>query len=149
MQAFKENRIIHDHLLNQARENDVNIYFYKRAQLLVSDILHVRKLLENVNVDYSNLLGCADYKIPQVMRCLGMLEFNEILISKVDSLTEIPYGDEMEVEIRANNLVVIDYIYNKLNGKVSRMDINDYIWLLGQDKSKMVKPYHRTKTIYY
>ena len=43
-----------------------------------------------------------------------MLEFNEILISKVDSLTEIPYGDEMEVEIRANNLVVIDYIYNKL-----------------------------------
>lgn len=138
-----------DYFNDECEYKNERIYFYKRAQLITSDILHVRKLLENVNVDYSNLLGCADYKIPQVMRCLGMLEFNEILISKVDSLTEIPYGDEMEVEIRANNLVVIDYIYNKLNGKVSRMDINDYIWLLGQDKSKMVKPYHRTKTIYY
>jgi hypothetical protein len=138
-----------DYFNDECEYKNERIYFYKRAQLITSDILHVRKLLEKINVDYSNLLGCADYKIPQVMRCLGMLEFNEDLTIKVDSLTEIPYGDEMEVEIRANNLVVIDYIYNKLDGKVSRMDINDYIWLLGQDKSKMVKPYHRTKTIYY
>lgn len=29
------------------------------------------------------------------------------------------------------------------------MDINDFIWLLGQDKSKMTKPYHRTLTNHY
>ena len=125
------------------------IYFYKRAQLITSDILHVRKLLEDVEVNYTNLMGCADYKIPQVMRCLEMIEFNDELASMVDNYQELSYGSEMEVEIRANNLVVIDYIYKKMEGKVSRMDINDYIWLLGQDKSKMVKPYHRTKTIYY
>lgn len=125
------------------------VFFYKRAQLITSDILHTRKILEGIEVDYSHLRGCADYKIPQVMRCLGMLEFDEELSMLVDSKTEIKYGSEMEVEIRANNLVVIDYIYKKLNGKVSRMDINDYIWLLGQDKSKMIKPYHRTRTIYY
>ena len=124
-----------DYFNDECEYKNERIYFYKRAQLITSDILHVRKLLEKINVDYSNLLGCADYKIPQVMRCLGMLEFNEDLTIKVDSLTEISYGDEMEVEIRANNLVVIDYIYNKLDGKVSRMDINDYIWLLGQDIS--------------
>lgn len=125
------------------------IYFYKRAQLITSDILHVRKLLEDVEVNYTNLMGCADYKIPQVMRCLEMIEFNDELASMVDNYQELSYGSEMEVEIRANNLVIIDYIYKKMEGKVSRMDINDYIWLLGQDKSKMVKPYHRTKTIYY
>ena len=125
------------------------IYFYKRAQLITSDILHVRKMLEGVEIDYSNLMGCADYKIPQVMRCLGMLEFDLELETLVDNKIEIEYGSEMEVEIRANNLVVIDYIYKKLEGKVSRMDINDYIWLLGQDKSKVTKPYHRTRTIYY
>ena len=125
------------------------IYFYKRAQLIVSDILHVRKMLENIQVDYSNLLGCADYKIPQVMNSLGMLDYDYNLEYKLATRVEIEEGDPMEVEIRANDLVVIDYIYEKLDGKVCRMDINDYIWLLGQDKSKINKNYHRTKTIHY
>lgn len=125
------------------------IYFYKRAQLIVSDILHVRKMLENIQVDYSNLLGCADYKIPQVMNSLGMLDYDYNLEYKLATRVEIEEGDPMEVEIRANDLVVIDYIYEKLDGKVCRMDINDYIWLLGQDKSKINKNYHRTRTICY
>ena len=125
------------------------LYFYKRAQLIVSDILHVRKMLENIQVDYSNLLGCADYKIPQVMNSLGMLDYDYNLEYKLATRVEIEEGDPMEVEIRANDLVVIDYIYEKLDGKVCRMDINDYIWLLGQDKSKINKNYHRTKTIHY
>lgn len=125
------------------------IYFYKRAQLLTSDILHSRKILEGIEVDYSNLVGCADYKIPQVMRSLGILEYSEELSNLVDNKVEIEYGSSMEVEIRANDLVVIDYIARKLNNKVCRMDINDYIWLLGQDKSRVVKPYHRTRTIFY
>lgn len=125
------------------------IYFYKRAQLIVSDILHVRSLLEGIEVDYSNLLGCADYKIPQVMNSLGMLEYDYNVEYKLATKVEIEEGDPIEVEIRANDLVVIDYIYEKLEHKVCRMDINDYIWLLGQDKSKIDKNYHRTKTIHY
>ena len=104
---------------------------------------------ENIQVDYSNLLGCADYKIPQVMNSLGMLDYDYNLEYKLATRVEIEEGDPMEVEIRANDLVVIDYIYEKLDGKVCRMDINDYIWLLGQDKSKINKNYHRTKTIHY
>ena len=138
-----------DYFNDECTYRKERVYFYKRAQLLVSDILHIRSILENVNVDYSNLRGCADYKIPQVMRCFGMIDFNEELSDIVDNFIELDYGSEMEVEIRANDLVVIDYIYKKLDGKVSRMDINDYIWLLGQDKSKIIKPYHRTKTIFY
>jgi len=125
------------------------IYFYKRAQLLTSDILHVRKSIEKVSVDYSNLIGCADYKIPQVMNCLGMLIYSPSLEEKILKLEEIEMNSEFEVEIRANTLIVIDYIYNKLNKKIPRVDINDYIWLLGQNKSKINKPYHRTKTVNY
>lgn len=125
------------------------IYFYKRAQLIVSDILHVRSMVEGIEVDYSNLLGCADYKIPQVMNSLGMLEYDYNVEYKLATKVEIEEGDPVEVEIRANDLVVIDYIYEKLDGKVCRMDINDYIWLLGQDKSKINKNYHRTRTIHY
>ena len=134
---------------------DVSIYegeeilFYKRAQLLTSDILHVREKKEKIEVDYSHLIGCADYKIPQVMRCYGMLEFSDSLASKVDNKVELEEGNKEEVEIRANTLKVIEYIYEKLDRKYSRMDINDFIWLLGQDKSKMTKPYHRTLTKHY
>lgn len=134
---------------------DVSIYdgkevlFYKRAQLLTSDILHVREKKEKTVIDYSHLIGCADYKIPQVMRCYGMLEFSDSLSSKVDNKVEIENGSIEEIEIRANTLKVIDYIYKKLDKKYSRMDINDFIWLLGQDKSKMTKPYHRTLTKHY
>lgn len=102
-----------------------------------------------MDVDYSHLIGCADYKIPQVMRCYGMLGFSDSLADRVDSKVEIEEGSKEEVEIRANTLKVIDYIYETLDRKYSRMDINDFIWLLGQDKSKMTKPYHRTLTKHY
>lgn len=135
--------------------DDVSIYngkkilFYKRAQLLTSDILHIKRIKEKINVDYSHLIGCADYKIPQVLRCYGMLEFNDNLANKVDSKIELEENSREEIEIRANTLKVINYIYNKLNKEYSRMDINDYIWLLGQDKTTMTKPYHRTLTKHY
>ena len=125
------------------------ILFYKRAQLLTSDILHVREKKEKIEVDYSHLIGCADYKIPQVMRCYGMLEFSDSLGDKVDSKIELKEGSEEEIEIRANTLKVINYIYERLDKKYSRMDINDFIWLLGQNKSQMTKPYHRTLTKHY
>ena len=129
--------------------NGNKILFYKRAQLLTSDILHVRELKEKIKVDYTHLIGCADYKIPQVMRCYGMLEFSEYLSHKVDNMISLDENSSEEVEIRANTLQVINYIYEKLNKKYPRMDINDFIWLLGQDKSKMIKPYHRTLTKHY
>ena len=129
--------------------NGNKILFYKRAQLLTSDILHVRELKEKIKVDYTDLIGCADYKIPQVMRCYGMLEFSEYLSHKVDNMIPLDENSSEEVEIRANTLQVINYIYEKLNKKYPRMDINDFIWLLGQDKSKMIKPYHRTLTKHY
>lgn len=125
------------------------ILFYKRAQLFTSDILHVREKKEHINVDYSHLIGCADYKIPQVMRCYGMIEFSDSLAEKIDSKIELEEGSLEEIEIRANTLKVINYIYEKLDKRYSRMNINDFIWLLGQDKSKMTKPYHRTLTKHY
>lgn len=134
---------------DESTYKDKTIYIYKRAQLLVSDILHVREKLEKVNVDYSSLAGCADYKIPQVMRCYGILEFNEELTKLVDNKIEVEKDSEMEIEIRANDIVVIDYIVKKLNNKISRININDYIWLLGQDKSKITMLYHRTLTNKY
>ena len=138
-----------DYFKDIAYYDNQEILFYKRAQLLTSDILHVREQKENIEIDYSHLAGCADYKIPQVMRCYGMLEFSSDLANKVDTKTELIENSKEEIEIRANTLKVINYIYEQLNKQYPRIDINDFIWSLGQDKTKMTKPYHRTLTSHY
>ena len=129
--------------------NGKTIYFYKLAQLLTSDILHMRELKEGIKMDYSHLVGCSDYKIPQVMRGLGILEYNEELANIIDKKEEIKQNSIYEVEIRANMLIVIDLIKRKLNDRVCAIDINDYIWGQGKNKSINLKPYHLTRTTNY
>lgn len=125
------------------------IYFYKLAQLLTSDILHVMEIKEQTEVDYSNLIGCADYKIPQVMQGFGILEYDTELSEILETKTEIEENSEYEVEIRSSMLVVINYIWEQINRSMDRIDINDFIWSKGQDKTKQYKPYHLTRTTSY
>lgn len=125
------------------------IYFYKLAQLLTSDILHVIEVKEQKDVDYSSLLGCADYKIPQVMQGFGILEYDIELSSLLENKTEVEENSEYEVEIRASMIVVINYIWEQINRSIDRIDINDFIWGKGQDKTKKYKPYHLTRTTSY
>lgn len=125
------------------------IYFYKLAQLLTSDILHVIKIKEQKDVDCSRLLGCADYKIPQVMQGLGILEYDRELSTLLETKTEIKENSEYEVEIRASMIVVINYIWEQIDKSIDRIDINDFIWSKGHDKTKKYKPYHLTRTKSY
>lgn len=124
------------------------VYFYKLAQLLTSDILHLRKLLENVGVNYSHLVGCADYKIPQVMRALGIIEYSNELSNLVDNGKEITYSSKYEVEIRASVIVIINYIKDKLK-KENSIDINDYFFILSKELKDNVRPYHKCRNENY
>lgn len=125
------------------------IYFYKLAQLTVSDILRMREKKEKRKMDYSHLVGCSDYKIPQILRALNILEYDETLSNIVDEEIIIKENDELEVEIRANTIVVIDKIKKKLKNKITAIEINDYIWNLSQQNKENLKPYHKTRTTNY
>lgn len=129
--------------------NNKTIYFYKLAQLLTSDILHIREEKEKIKVDYTHLVGCADYKIPQVLRELGILNYNDELLKIVDNQIEIPVNSVYEVEIHANMITVIDMINKKLDYKYSRMDINDYLFMQKKNKNLTLKPYHLTRNTNY
>lgn len=117
------------------------IYFYKLAQLLTSDILHIREYVEGIKVDYSHLVGCADYKIPQTLRALGILEYNLELSQIVDNRQLIDVNSMYEVEIRANMIVVVSYISSKLDNVYS-IDVNDYLFLASKSVKAIAKPYH-------
>ncbi len=129
--------------------NNKIIYFYKLAQLLTSDILHIREEKEQIKVDYTHLVGCADYKIPQVLRGLGILNYNDKLSKLIDNRIEIPVNSVYEVEIRANMITVIDMINKKLDYKYSRMDINDYLFMQKKNKNLTLKPHHLTRNTNY
>ena len=137
-ESFKDERIYNGH----------TIYFYKLAQLLTSDILHVREHLEKIDVNYSHLKGCADYKIPCVLRALDIINYKDELSSIVDSKKEIDISSMYEVEIRASQIVVINYIKSKLVN-VAAIDINDFLFLYSKKIKEKVKPYHLCRNTNY
>lgn len=125
------------------------IYFYKLAQLLTSDILYVLENKDNIKVNRDNLVACADYKIPQVLNGYGILNYDENLINLLNDKKEIEVNSKYEVEIRASMIVVVDYIWEKTNRKISRIEINNFIWNKGQDRTIKYIPYHQTRTTNY
>jgi len=129
------------------------IYFYKRVQLLISDIYQMFN-----NSGYGNLknidqlTACADYKLPKVLRNLGIIEYTKDLAAKVDNKIELPHGSEEEIEIRACTIWANEFIKDKLKKTIQNINsihINDHLWLLGQIKSANDKPYHLTRSTAY
>ncbi len=137
--SFKDERIY----------NGNKVYLYKLAQLLTSDILHIRGIKEKIKVDYTHLVACADYKIPQVLRDLGILVYNEELSNIVNNKIEIAENSDFEIEIRANTVVVIDRLKKLLNNRFCSIDINDFIFLQKENKNILLNPYHLTRTCNY
>ena len=129
--------------------NGKTIYFYKLAQLLTSDILHMREKKENIKVDYSHLVGCSDYKIPQGLRALNLVSYNEELANLVDNKIELKQNSKYEVEIRATVVYVINKIKELLDNRINAIDLNDYIWLMSKNKDLPKKPYHLTRNTNY
>ncbi|MDO8627444.1 MAG: queuosine salvage family protein [Candidatus Diapherotrites archaeon] len=133
--------------------NGEKIFFYKRAQLFVANIYQAfngKGFGDLKNID--KLTVCADYKLPQVLRKLGILEYSVVLAEKIDSKTEIPKGSAEELEIRANTIWAGELIKQELKKKFPNIDsihVNDHLWLLSQNKSPEDKPYHRTRTTAY
>ena len=129
------------------------IYFQKRAQLLVSDIYQIfngESYGRMKNLD--KITASADYKLPMVLRNLGILEYAKDLENEIDKGIEILKDSEEEVEIRANTIWAVEFIKEELKKKIKKINsihVNDHLWLLGQIKSSKDKPYHLTRTTAY
>ncbi len=129
------------------------VFFLKKAQLLVADVhrtLRSRRLGELKNMEL--ITACADYKIPWVLRNLGILEYSDQLAFKVDNSIPIERDTREEIEIRANTIWAVEFIKTRVNRSwphITSMMINEYLWLLGQIHIPGDTPYHHTNTIFY
>lgn len=129
------------------------IRILKRAQITVVDLYGSfggRGLGEFK--DIGNLTAFADYKIPQVLRALGVLQYCPSLAAKVDNYQLLPAGSDEEIEIRVSMIWAIEYICQelaKLGHPRAPYELDWFLWNLGQQVLPGQAPYHRTRTIYY
>lgn len=129
------------------------IYFYKRAQILAGDLYATfkgKKWGRFKNLDA--LTAFADYKIPQILRGYGILEYKDSLAKKVDSKKLIPQGSKEEIEIRASAVWAVEFLkeeLNKLGIKLRSFEIDWILWNKAQKEGIKLRPYHLTGTIYY
>lgn len=117
------------------------VFFYKRAQLFVVDLVHAFDL-QDVFSNIGELSGCADYIIPMVLRHLGILKYTDELAAKIDKGIRLPHNSVEEIEIRAHTLKVIQELADMLG--VTPMEINDYFWVVGPEMPLDLK-HHTTK----
>ncbi|HDG97206.1 MAG TPA: hypothetical protein ENG73_03390 [Desulfobacterales bacterium] len=129
------------------------IYFYKRAQILAADIhsSFAGKKFGRFH-DIQQLTAFADYKLPQVLRHVGVLQYDSELTKKVDGKHLIPHGSPEEVEIRAHTIWAVELLRDEVRrmGKdIPAFELDCILWHMGQEDTYRKKPYHMTPTIFY
>ena len=140
-----------DHSIYRGRQ----IFFYKRAQIFVGDLYGA---FENQGLGHFNNIGSltmfADYRVPAVLREVGVLCYKDSLERKIDALEELPPGSEEEIEIRAATIVAVERIREAVGKKVGRIGppsvhLDWALWEIGEAQRAQHRPHHRTLTVYY
>ena len=120
----------------------------KRAQIAPAD-LHGAGVVHFP--DLADLTCFPDYKLPQVLRHFGALDYSPALAGRVDGREELGAGEPAEVEIRAATVVAVERLRDALAGRgrdLMAVEVDWILWDLSQDL-RPVRPYHRTRTIFY
>lgn len=128
------------------------VRFFKRAQICVADLFgSFDGKSWGAFYDLDKLTAFADYKLPQVLRHFGILEYDPILAERIDNLELLEPGEEEEVELRAATIWACELLrreMTQLGHPITAAEIDQRLWLLGQNVAG-ARPYHRTRTIYY
>lgn len=129
------------------------IRFYKRAQILAAD-LHAAFGGEGPGAfrDLDLLTAFADYKLPQLLRHYGILEYAPPLAAAVAAYRLIPPDSDEELEIRATTIWAVELLRRALAERGHMLPAYRIDWALWQAAQSLpadVEPYHRTLTVHY
>jgi Potential Queuosine, Q, salvage protein family len=117
--------------------------FYKRAQITGSDLA-----LAGVASfrDIDRLTIFADNLVPHVLRCDGVLVYDERLAAHIDAGRQLRPGPQ-EREIRACAVHACALIAQRTG--MTERDIDNALWTRGGAPEYKAIPRHRCRTIYY
>ena len=102
--------------------------------------------------DIASLTMFADYRVPQILREMNILEYSKSLSAAIDSQQELSVGSEEEIEIRACTVIAVQRLQEALAKKGVHLLVIELDWLLWQKGEALrseIRPHHRTLTIYY
>jgi hypothetical protein len=138
---------------DEAAYEGSTVAFWKRAQIFAADLYHAFSGKGwGAFPDIDRLTAFADYKLPQVLRHLGVLSYRDELAAQIDRRAELRAGSEEEVEIRAMTVWAVEALriaFLNAGRRVTSMQIDNWLWQLGQLDAFRTKPYHRCRTIFY
>jgi hypothetical protein len=117
--------------------------FYKRAQIAPSD-LALAGVAEFSDLDALTIF--ADNLVPHVLRCEGVLVYDERLAAHIDAERELRPGPQ-EREIRACAVHACAAIAPRTG--MSERDVDNALWYRGQRPEYKARPRHRCRTVYY
>lgn len=125
----------------------------KRAQILAADLAGALVGTElAITEDLELLTAFADYKVPQVLRHLGVLRYAELPARWIHYRERIPPNHPYEVAIRAGTVQACERIVaavRALGRETTAAELDWRLWRLGQSLPGDVEPYHRTLTTHY
>jgi Potential Queuosine, Q, salvage protein family len=126
----------------------LRVPFLKRAQIVAADLClaGVRQF-----ADLDQLTCFADYKLPQMLRHWGALIYSNRLAQAVDAMQPLAPGSSQEIEIRAATVVAVDRLRDQMAGRGRQLSSAQVDWIIWQSSqsAESVRPYHRTRTIFY
>jgi hypothetical protein len=117
--------------------------FYKRAQIAANDLV-----LAGVAQfgDLDRLTIFADNLAPHVLRCDGVLVYDDELAALIDSGKLLPPGG-LEREIRGCAVHACELIAKQTG--VPARTIDTWLWTRGQAPEYKARPRHRCRTVFY
>jgi hypothetical protein len=129
------------------------VFFQKRAQIFAAD-LHGAFGGEKWGsfMDVEKLTAFADYKLPQLLRHVGILHYESALGRKVDQKVLLKMKSPEEVEIRANTIWAVELMCQELHRMgvdLRAFEVDWILWNQSQDAAFKTEPYHRTLTTFY
>jgi hypothetical protein len=117
--------------------------FYKRAQILAND-LALAGVAEFHDLDRLTIF--ADNLVPHVLRCDGVLVYDDELAARIDRGEHLTLGGA-EREIRGCAVHACELI-SKRTGIPART-IDTWLWTRGQAPEYKARPRHRCRTVFY
>ena len=118
--------------------------FYKRAQIAASDLS-----LAGVAAftDLHRLTIFADNLVPHVLRCDGVLVYDDRLAAHIDAERPLRYGGNQEREIRGCAVHAAERLAARL--QVTANELDHWLWNRGQAPDYKAQPRHRCRCVFY
>jgi hypothetical protein len=117
--------------------------FFKRAQIVPSD-LALAGVAEFSDLDRLTIF--ADNLVPHVLRCDGVLVYDERLAATIDAGRPLRMGPQ-EREIRGCAVHACRLVAERLGTDERTLD--HWLWNRGQAPAYKARPRHRCQTVYY